>query len=155
LQCLQCVYKRDLIHTTTVTLSKHYVPRPSFLYSEGSPYQRVLCCIVCNVFVNRVCFHALFLCVICVISVLKALQSLCCILLHVSTLSKTFRLWLTLISAILEGFIGLTRWNVIRMKIWSFIFMNLKYEKNVFEIWNVIFLTMLGDKTIEVHGYHY
>jgi hypothetical protein len=28
--------------------------------------QRVLCCIVCNVFVNHVCLHAVFLYVICV-----------------------------------------------------------------------------------------
>jgi hypothetical protein len=43
--------------------------------------QRVLCCIVCNAFVNRVCLHDLFLYVIYVISVLNALQSLCCMLL--------------------------------------------------------------------------
>jgi hypothetical protein len=150
--CLQkrsdTYYDRDTLKTLC---SKTILP----LFRGLTISKGTICCIVCNVFVNRVCFHALFLCVICVISVLKALQSLCCILLHVSTLNKTFRLWLNLISAILEGFIGLTRWNVIRMKIWSFIFMNLKYEKNVFEIWNVIFLTMLGDKTIEVHGYHY
>ena len=36
-------------------------------------------CIVCNVFVNRVCLHALsFLYIICVMSVLKTIQSLCC-----------------------------------------------------------------------------
>ena len=32
-------------------------------------------CIVCNVFVNRVCLHALFLYIICAMSVLKAPQS--------------------------------------------------------------------------------
>ena len=37
--------------------------------------QTVVCSIVCNMFVNRVCLHALFLYVICVMSVLKALQS--------------------------------------------------------------------------------
>ena len=42
--------------------------------------QRVLCCIVCNVFVKRVCLHTLFLYVICVMSILKA----CCMLFHVS-----------------------------------------------------------------------
>ena len=49
--------------------------------------QTVLCSIVCNMFVNRA---YLFLYVICVMSVLKALQSLCCMLLHVLTLNKTF-----------------------------------------------------------------
>jgi K+-sensing histidine kinase KdpD len=51
--------------------------------------QTVVCSIVCNMFVNRVCLHALFLYVICVMSVLKALQSWCCMLLHVLTLNKT------------------------------------------------------------------
>jgi hypothetical protein len=40
------------------------------------------------VLVNHVCLHALFLDVICVMSVLKALQSLCCMLLHVPNLIK-------------------------------------------------------------------
>ena len=43
---------------------------------------------LCNVFVNHVCLHALFLDVICVTSVLKALQVLCCMLLHVPTLNN-------------------------------------------------------------------
>ena len=44
-----------------------------------------------NVFVKRVCLHALFLYVICVMSILKA----CCMLFHVPTLNKYFRLKLT------------------------------------------------------------
>ena len=55
----------------------------SFYLSNGT-----ICCIVCNVLVNHVCLHALFLDVICVMSVLKALQSLCCMLLHVPNLIK-------------------------------------------------------------------
>ena len=53
--------------------------------------QRVLFCIVCNVLVNHVCLHALFLDVICVMSVLKEFM------LYVATcseLNKTFGLWL-------------------------------------------------------------
>ena len=62
----------------------------SFYLSKGTHH--VLCCIACHVFVNRVCLHALFriVYVICVMSVLKALQSLCCMLLHVPIINKTF-----------------------------------------------------------------
>ena len=56
--------------------------------------QRVLCCIVYNVFVNRVWLYSLFLYVICVISVIKNFRDyvVCCFL--VPTLNKTFCLWL-------------------------------------------------------------
>lgn len=37
---------------------------------------------------NRVCLHPLFLYVICVMSVFKAIQGLCCMLLHVPTLNN-------------------------------------------------------------------
>ena len=55
----------------------------SFYLSKGT-----MCCIVCNVFINRVCLHALYLYVICVMLVLKALQNL--LLIHVPNVNKTF-----------------------------------------------------------------
>ena len=68
----------------------------SFYLSKGT-----ICCIVCNMLVNHVCFHALFLYVICVMSVLNAFQSLCCML---PNLNKTSELSCTNVNKVNSEF---------------------------------------------------
>ena len=68
-----------------------YLSKDTMLYEEKfEDTKGVIRIRICNVFVNRVCLYAVFLYVICVMSVLKTLQSLCCMLHQVPNLNKTF-----------------------------------------------------------------